>query len=74
VALRAEWFDDGDGATTGTPQKLWEITLTYEWKHGAHLLTRAEARYDRSNEEVFAQSGGSSEGQPTLLIGAVYSF
>jgi putative OmpL-like beta-barrel porin-2 len=74
VALRAEWFEDGDGATTGTPQSLKEVTLTYEWKHGGGLLTRVEGRYDWSNRAVFDKHDGTSKQQPTLLVGVVYSF
>jgi hypothetical protein len=74
IAARLEWFEDRDGATTGTALSLKEITLTYEWKHRGGLLTRAEARSDWSDENVFDQRGGSSKRQPTLLIGAVHSF
>jgi hypothetical protein len=74
IAARAEWFDDRDGATTGTVQSLKEITLTYEWKHRGGLLTRAEARYDWSDENVFDKDDGSSKRQPTFLVGVIYSF
>lgn len=74
VVLRAEWFDDRDGFATGVEQTLKEITLTYEIKGPGGLLTHAEARYDWSNERVFDERGGTSKNQPTLLLGAVYSF
>ena len=30
--LRGEWYSDDDGFTTGTEQKVKEVTLTYEIK------------------------------------------
>jgi hypothetical protein len=74
LVLRGEWFDDRDGFATGTNQTLNEVTLTYEMKHSASLLTRVEGRYDWSDKEVFDKRGGSSKHQPTLLVGAVYMF
>jgi hypothetical protein len=74
VTARAEWYDDRDGATTGTAQILREVTLTYEGKHPGGLLTRVEARYDWSDERVFDKRGGASKQQPTLLVGVVNSF
>jgi hypothetical protein len=74
VVVRGEWFDDRDGASTGTAQSVKEVTLTFERKHSANVLTRAEFRYDWSDKSVFDKRGGTSKQQPTLLVGAVYAF
>jgi hypothetical protein len=76
VVVRGEYFKDDDGFATGTAQELKEVTLTYELKGPAGLLTRAEFRYDWSNKNVFDNSRGPNgkDNQPTLLVGAIYAF
>lgn len=54
VALRAEYYDDEDGAITGTAQILREATATFEFRPVEALILRFEGRYDRSSAEVFA--------------------
>jgi hypothetical protein len=62
VAGRYEYYNDHDGFTTGgfqtigllslfvpTPQHINEITATVERKFAQHLITRAEYRFDDSN-------------------------
>ena len=69
VAARTEWFHDADGARTafnpaavstnaingitGTDLKLWETTLTSEYKLNPHLISRLEYRHDQASERVF---------------------
>jgi hypothetical protein len=72
--LRGEVFSDPDGARTGRPQTLREVTLTPEWKLSPHLLLRADLRVDWSTEAVFEKGADWSTTQPTVLVGAAYSF
>lgn len=73
---RVEWFDDADGFSTGTAQKLKEFTLTGEMKMKEGLLTRLEYRHDWSDKAFFDRGNepGSSKTQDTLLIGFVAFF
>lgn len=81
LALRAERFDDEDGAISGTPQRLKEATATLEHRPAPPLIVRLEGRYDRSSADVFAGDRVGSDGQPlrkrsqfVLLVSAVASF
>lgn len=75
AVVRAEYFDDKDGFTTGTKQKLKEATVTYEWKTSANLLTRAEFRYDKSDQAAFQDhQGNGKDSQTTFLLGTVAMF
>jgi len=75
VAARLEYFDDPDGAATGTEQTVREATLTYEWRPAAGLVTRAEIRHDRSDAPVFLSHGdGRRRTQTTVLLGSMYAF
>jgi hypothetical protein len=73
--LRAEYFDDSDGARTGAAQKLTEVTLTPEWKATPHLIFRADLRVDWSNADVFVKNDGALKGnQATVLLNGIYVF
>ncbi|HEX7613998.1 MAG TPA: porin [Thermoanaerobaculia bacterium] len=73
--LRAEYFNDADGARTGTVQKLTEVTVTPEVKVSSHLIFRADLRVDWSNADVFVKNDGAFKGnQPTVLLNAIYVF
>jgi hypothetical protein len=80
LALRGEYYDDEDGAISGTPQTLKELTATLEHKPAAHLTLKLEGRYDRSSAGVFAgedsgnDTGGQRNSQFLVLLGAVASF
>ncbi len=76
VAPRIEWFNDADGFTTGTAQRLKEGTLTLELKMKAGLLSRLEYRRDWSNTPFFdrGHAPGVCRKQDTLLAGFVASF
>lgn len=76
ISPRVEYYDDADGFTTGTVQKLHEFTITGEYKMWDGLLTRAEYRHDGSNTPYFdhgAQTGVSNT-QSTATIGLIAFF
>lgn len=72
VALRAEYFDDTDGARLGVAHlDLWEVTLTANIKIRENLLVRPEIRYDDADDqEVFA----GKDNQLTTSIAFAYLF
>jgi hypothetical protein len=73
--LRAEYFNDADGARTGAVQKLKEVTVTPEYKVSSHLTLRADLRVDWSDADVFSKNGGVFKGnQPTILLNGIYLF
>ena len=74
IASRAEYFDDIDGFSTGTRQKLKEFTLTGEYKMTDWLMSRLEFRNDWSDQSFFEKKNGSSKSQPTILLGMVAFF
>ena len=71
VAGRLEFFDDIDGFSTGTKQKLGEVTVTGEYKMTSWLMTRLEFRNDWSNQPFFEKNSGTSKSQPTVLLGLI---
>jgi hypothetical protein len=68
TALRAEVFDDRDGARTGTAQRLKEVTFTPSLRFGLHALVRADLRYDWSDRQVFEKGAALVRRQPTAAI------
>ncbi len=76
VAPRLEWFNDRDGFSTGTAQKLKEFTLTGEYKWVEGLLSRVEYRRDWSDQPFFDRGAtpAASTSQTTLLAGFVAYF
>lgn len=74
VAGRLEIFDDRDGFSTGTAQKVKEATITGEYKVSSWLLSRLEFRDDWSDQPFFEKSGGTAKSQPTILLGVVAFF
>ncbi|HYR82515.1 MAG TPA: outer membrane beta-barrel protein [Terriglobia bacterium] len=79
--LRAEYYDDRDGFTTGVAQHLWEVTVTPDYKLGgqddfAHVLLRPEFRYDKSTVPFFSHENSfrSRDHQWTVGIGLVAYF
>jgi hypothetical protein len=86
-AVRAEYYDDEDGAISGVAQTLKEVTATLEHRPLPRLILKLEGRYDRSSAEVFTAEepvapAGSDPGlepfrkrtQFLLLLGAVATF
>ena len=74
IATRLEIFDDADGFSTGTVQKVKEFTLTGEYKMASWLLSRFEFRNDWSDQPFFETNGAPSHHQPTVLLGMVAFF
>lgn len=75
LAPRLEWFNDADGFSTGTAQKVKEFTMTAEFKLKDGILMRPEYRRDWSDNPFFERgTGGSYKNQDTLLLGLVAYF
>lgn len=75
ITPRAEYYSDPQGFTTGAAQKLWEFTLTPEYKVGSHLLIRGEYRHDQSDQPFYQlNSGDLSKHQDTLTTGMIVYF
>jgi len=75
LCLRAEYFDDPEGARTSVAQKLKEVTVTPELKVSTHFIFRADLRIDWSDKPVFEKKGGeTSKTQPTVALNAIYLF
>jgi hypothetical protein len=72
VALRGEYFNDRQGARTGTAQELKELTLTWETKLLGSLILRPEYRHDWSNRNSF--DSNSKKQQDTLALGVMYTW
>ncbi len=74
VRLRGEVFQDAAGFFTGTAQELWEVTSTLQFKPIPSIITRAEFRYDKSDETPFLYGTRAANHQETLAIEAIYLF
>jgi len=76
LAPRLEWFNDANGFSTGTVQKVKEFTLTGEFKTGDAFVTRLEYRRDWSDVAFFERGAGPGlhKNQDTLLVGLVAYF
>ncbi len=72
---RYEWFDDHDGFSTGTPQRIKEFTMTGEYKLRPSLITRLEFRRDWSNQPFFPKSDPTvlARSQSTVLAGLIWT-
>jgi hypothetical protein len=72
---RFEYFDDPNGAQTGTAQHLYEFTGTYEYKWVEGLLTRVEYRGDFSNTPYFHKNTTTFvDNQNTITIAFIAFF
>ena len=58
----------------GVRQTLWEGTFTLQYKPAPSLITRAEFRYDKSDQNVFLRGGQGINNQQTLAFSVVYLF
>jgi hypothetical protein len=75
LTIRAEWFDDPQGARTGYVQSLKELTITPEFKPHPHLIVRGDLRRDWSNRDVFENDDGTfGRNQTTLSLNGVFVF
>ena len=76
-ATRGEWFNDHNGAATGTAQKLSEFTFTLQRMLAGKIISRLEYRRDMSDQNVFPYRDGSFgllDHQNTVTLGLVYAF
>ncbi len=71
VAPRLEWFNDADGFSTGTAQRLKEGTITGEYVIMPGVVGRLEYRRDWSNVPFFERGSipGVFKSQTTMLAG-----
>lgn len=60
ASMRAELFDDTNGYTTGVPQNLRELTLTFAYSPFKNTQIRAETRRDFSNVNAYVSKNNSS--------------
>jgi Putative beta-barrel porin-2, OmpL-like. bbp2 len=82
VATRGEWFNDHNGFSTGTAQKLSEFTFTLNRTLASKLISRLEYRRDMSDHNVFPYHDSDVPGsvnlprdaQNTVSIGLIYAF
>jgi Putative beta-barrel porin-2, OmpL-like. bbp2 len=74
-APRAEYYQDKNGFTTGTTQKVKEVTLTGEIKHRDGVVMRIEYRRDFSNIPFFLKTTTETiKKQDTVTVGFIYAF
>lgn len=80
TALRGEWYEDPDGATTGfiNPQgqpdssRLFTATATLTYNPVPQLSLKLDARHDNANQALFAmKSTGFRRHQTTVSLGMV---
>jgi hypothetical protein len=75
LSPRFELFNDEDGFSTGTTQKVKEATVTAEFKHKDGIIMRLEYRGDFSDEPFFIKKAGESKkNQSTFTVGLIYAF
>lgn len=82
TALRAEWFNDRDGARLGgdfagthANVAVGEMTLTGAYKFTKMFLGRAEFRQDLANRAVFKKgSSGADSNQTTMAVQLIYQY
>jgi hypothetical protein len=58
----------------GVIQTLWEGTFTLQYKPAPSLITRAEFRYDKSDQNVFLRGTQGINNQQTLGFQVIYLF
>jgi hypothetical protein len=74
LGMRAEQFDDPDGARTGTPQRLREVTLTPSYRIGGHFVVRADLREDWSDRNTFNSHEGPTDRQTTATFNVLFVY
>jgi hypothetical protein len=75
LALRGEYFDDNQGAATGTPQELNEFTFTFQRMLAKVLMARLEVRRDNTDSRFFIKDNGTLvASQTTATLGLIYAF
>lgn len=80
TALRGEWYEDPDGATTGfsnaqgqpAASRIFTSTITLHYQPVPQLSFKLDARHDRANQDLFAyQELGFRRHQTTVSLGMV---
>jgi hypothetical protein len=76
LSLRAEYFDDKDGFTTGAVQKVKEVTATFGYAPSKNFELRLEGRMDKSDQKFFLKksSGGVDDTQTGILVEGVIKY
>jgi hypothetical protein len=76
LSPRIEYFNDADGFSTGSRQRLREVTVTGECKVVDGFLARLEYRHDGSNINFFDHGNdrASVKGQTTVTLGLIAYF
>ena len=55
----------------GVRQTLWEGTFTLQYKPSPSLITRAEFRYDKSDQNVFLRANQGINNQQTMAFSVI---
>lgn len=75
LGARAEVFSDRQGARTGIPQTLYNLSLAPAFTIVNGFVVRGELRVDRSNKQVYEDADAvTHKDQVLALTEAVYSF
>jgi hypothetical protein len=76
ATVRGEYYNDPNGFSTGTKQKLNEVTFTSDYLFHPGRLVRAEYRHDHSNELYFLQHDNPTlvQGQSTFELALIAFF
>jgi hypothetical protein len=75
LGARAEVFSDRQGARTGVPQNLYNLTLAPAFTIVTGFVVRGELRYDHSNKLVYEDDEAMThQDQVVALTEASYSF
>ena len=77
LAVRGEYYYDGDGFTTGigTTESLMSATLTNSFHIRERLEVRAEVRTDRAKDnDIFTTKSETKNLQTSLALALLYSF
>ncbi len=75
LGARAEVFSDREGARTGTPQTLYNLSVAPAFTLVTGFVLRGELRVDRSNKKVYEDDEAvPHKDQVIALTEAVYSF
>ena len=74
--VRGAYFNDADGFRIGAVNnKMWEVTVTPEFRINENMIVRLEYRHDESNLDVFEDNNGLGTGsQDTIAMNALVHF
>ncbi len=74
LSPRLELYSDPQGVTSGLPQDLTSITLTWSQGLADGLEYRIEGRLDQSTQNAFVTASGTTNSQTTTTGSLLYSF